>query len=550
MSPRVHVVLQARMDSSRLPAKTLLPIAGIPAAVLSAKRVKDGGLDVVAAVADEPLAHLLLGAFACATVPAKLGPADDVLARFAVAIADSPDDAIVVRLTADNPVPDAALVREVADVVESSGDVFCTIPWPQAGLPYGVAVEAFRAGSLRRAAAAASEPYDREHVTPWLARALPVVEVCPALGDASDLAALRCTLDTFDDYERLVSLFSFEGAATASWRELVHRLRSLGPAHLVPQCLEDDLPSSRIVLGTAQLGSAYGIANRSREPEDLEATQVVRSALAQGITVFDTAPAYGQAESRLGVALSGAFSGRGRIVTKLDAQVRAADRQTARDAVDSSVFRSLAMLRRNALDTLLLHTWEHRAAYGGAMWERLLELQRDGYIGRLGASVVSPSEALAALADPDVRHVQLPLNVLDDRWERAGISEAAAARSDVTVHVRSVFLQGLLVSSPDVWPRIEGIDADALTRHLRRATREGGFRSAAELCLSYVLTRPWVDAAVVGVDNTKQLGEIADMADRCWRTSGIDWDQLLSPFGCQPDKLLDPWRWPSVETMR
>ena len=46
------------------------------------------------------------------------------------------------------------------------------------------------------------------------------------------------------------------------------------------------------------------------------------------------------------------------------------------------------------------------------IWGRLLELQEDGVIGKLGVSIANPAECLMALQDPTVQHVQIPFNIL------------------------------------------------------------------------------------------------------------------------------------------
>ena len=540
-----RVVLQARVESTRLPGKTLLPLAGMPAAVLAARRAASRRDHVVAAIADEPLAPLLERAFEAAGIDVCRGSLYDVLARFETAIADVPDDAVVVRLTADNPLPDGDLIREVVTAVEREGDVYAEIAWPAAGLPYGLGVEACRAGALREAAARATDRYDREHVTPWVVRNRPTIAVVPTVKLGRDCAALRCTLDNFDDYQRLSLLFSSADVAQAPWHELVAQLAEDSPSGLVPQVIDNGLPASRVILGTAQLGSAYGVANSAGDPGDEGAAAIVAAAFSHGITVFDTAPGYGRSEERLGATLAGALRGRGRVMTKLDhTVVETIGNGDGRAAVDASVFRSMARLRSSRLDTLLLHRWSQRHAAGGAIWHRLVQLRDEELVGRLGVSVLEPREALEALVDEDVAVIQLPLNLLDDRWREAGVPEAAGSRPDVVLHARSVFLQGLLVSPVELWPALPGVDPAGIVKVLDDAASDGGFATRAELCLAYVLDQTWIDAAIVGADDAEQVAEIARYAGPTTPREAVDWPAIRSRLRPQPDHLLDPWRWP------
>src|SRR5665213_386655 len=125
------------------------------------------------------------------------------------------------------------------------------------------------------------------------------------------------------------------------------------------------------VMGSVQLGLAYGVANRTGKPARELAVRLVRRAADSGITVFDTARAYGDAEDRLGDAL-GTRCGI-RTVTKLaplTGLAPDAPREAVRAAVDASIAQSLAALKRPALDCLLLHRAGHIADFDGAMQQQ------------------------------------------------------------------------------------------------------------------------------------------------------------------------------------
>jgi len=265
--------------------------------------------------------------------------------------------------------------------------------------------------------------------------------------------------------------------------------------------------SAELVLGTAQLGMAYGAANSLGQPTADQATLILRSAVSAGVRWIDTAAAYGVAEQRIGGAFPGAR--RARVVTKLaplDDIDDATSVGTIRRAVDDSVRRSCARLGADRLEVLLLHRASHLTLRDGAIWNKLKELRDEGVLYDLGVSVYSPDEALAALANSDVRHIQLPFNALDWRWRASGVIEAIAGRKDVTVHARSALLQGLLAAGPEAqWPTVEGIDPAALRGHLWRLTRELDRDSPADLCLAYVRAQDWIDGVVVGMESLSQL---------------------------------------------
>jgi aryl-alcohol dehydrogenase-like predicted oxidoreductase len=302
---------------------------------------------------------------------------------------------------------------------------------------------------------------------------------------------------------------------------------------------------AELVMGSVQLGLSYGAANRTGKPSRKAACRLVARAADSGITKFDTARAYGDAEERLGEALTARNAAR--TITKLSPLTELApdaSRQHVRAAVDASIDSSLQALRRQQIDCLLLHRAQHMTAFGGAVWERLIERLEDGTVVSLGVSVQSIQEALAALDCSDVCHIQLPFNLLDWRWREAGIINRIRARSHVTIHARSVFLQGILAAGdPDVWPKIPGVDASALMALLTDLAREFGRESAADLCLAYARGQDWIDGVVVGMETEAQLDENLRLFVR-FPLAPEDCAVLEARMPRVPERLLDPAQWP------
>jgi aryl-alcohol dehydrogenase-like predicted oxidoreductase len=301
---------------------------------------------------------------------------------------------------------------------------------------------------------------------------------------------------------------------------------------------------AELVLGSVQLGLPYGAANKTGMPSRARALSLVRRAASAGVPL-DTARAYGESESRIGEALSSRK--RTRTITKLSPLSElgvSASRVKVRAAVDASIADSLEALRCDRLECLLLHRAAHMTAFGGAVWERLLERLEDGTVLSLGVSVQSPVEALAALARVDVQHLQLPFNLLDWRWRAWGVIAAVDARPYVTVHARSVYLQGILATDdPSLWPKIRGVDSAYMLELL--AGEAIGFNrlNVADLCVAFVRGQHWIDGLVIGMETEDQLDENMRLFLR----------PPLAPHDCAllehrlprlPEQLLDPALWP------
>jgi sialic acid synthase len=196
----VRGIVQARMLSKRLRGKSLMSVSGQPLLGRVLERVAAMNFinDIVVATtsdaADEPIAALVRSrAIRCVR-----GDRDNVLARFVQASEGLSDDDIVVRFTADNPLYDPARSSQVFQSHLAGGPDYTHID----GLSHMVP-EFVRAGALRKSAAMTSDPYDLEHVTPFLRKhpELFKVQTLPA-----DCAGLRAELDqhlTIDSQEQL-----------------------------------------------------------------------------------------------------------------------------------------------------------------------------------------------------------------------------------------------------------------------------------------------------------------------------------------------------------
>jgi aryl-alcohol dehydrogenase-like predicted oxidoreductase len=182
-----------------------------------------------------------------------------------------------------------------------------------------------------------------------------------------------------------------------------------------------------LILGTAQLRVAYGIARRLDTPPTPEHAQALLAAAALGgIDAIDTAPSYGDAEATIGRAAIDVP-----IHTKIDPAVPPAE----------SLRASLSRLRRGRVEVLYVHDPAEVRRPSSTVLPEAHELV-GSLVGRLGASVYDVEEFDAAAVDPRIGAVQIPLNILDRRIDDERLAEAA--RAGLHVYVRSVLLLGVL----------------------------------------------------------------------------------------------------------
>jgi spore coat polysaccharide biosynthesis protein SpsF len=189
----VVIIVQARMTSTRLPGKVLLPVLGRPLLAHQLDRLQTVPARLVVATTHRPTDDPVVALCESRNVTVYRGPEEDVLARFTGAL--QPEDAVVVRITADCPLIDpdivtAAIAQFQATDVDYQG---------HNGLPRGLDVEVMRRDALETAHRQALHPDEREHVTPFLYWR-PERFRLGVFAHQPDLSQHRWTVDTPEDF--------------------------------------------------------------------------------------------------------------------------------------------------------------------------------------------------------------------------------------------------------------------------------------------------------------------------------------------------------------
>lgn len=195
------IIVQARMGSSRLPEKVLLPVAGRSLLSYLLERLRRVRLAerFVVATSTGPLDDAIALACAAEGVACFRGSELDVLDRF-VETARALDARTVVRLTADCPLVDPSLVDAAIRAFSPETGKFDYLSnMLEPRWPYGMAVEVFSASALYEAGHESTDPEDREHVTPFIWRR-PERYRLKSLTMTPDLSLHRWTVDTPEDF--------------------------------------------------------------------------------------------------------------------------------------------------------------------------------------------------------------------------------------------------------------------------------------------------------------------------------------------------------------
>lgn len=286
--------------------------------------------------------------------------------------------------------------------------------------------------------------------------------------------------------------------------------------------------SHKLALGTAQFGLKYGLANMAdKVPSDMVA-QLLKIASACDITMLDTAIAYGDSEQVLGRYNLTKFE----IVSKLPAVP--SDCSNVEEWVLEQTMSSLKRLKTDKLNDLLLHRPAQLLGTNGEkIYKSILKLKEQGIVDQIGVSVYGPDELSELIKRFDFDVIQAPMNIFDRRMENTGMLKQLK-KAGAAIHIRSAFLQGLLLMPSDKIPVYFAPWASLIKQYHQWLNQQG--ISPLQACLSYLNQHSDIDKIIVGVDNIWQMKQIIAAID--------------APIADMPDflqsvdeGLINPSRW-------
>ena len=284
----------------------------------------------------------------------------------------------------------------------------------------------------------------------------------------------------------------------------------------------------KLALGTVQFGLKYGINNQNGQIPKEEARKILDYAFKHGIDTLDTAQVYGTSEKIVGeLVKQGKYCFK--IISKLAADVRNAEK------LDVCFTSSLLNLGSDQLYGYLFHDFTSYKDNPRLLSE-IVKLKEEGKVRKIGFSLYYPEEVDYLIENQvpfDI--VQFPMNVFDQRFDRC---LDALKKKNIEVHIRSVFLQGLMFKRPEsledyfmkIKPKI--IKLNQLADELNV--------SIASLCLNFITQKPQVDKVVIGVDSLDNLKEnIHSLTYRIPEDIII----FLKTLNEESEKIILPFNW-------
>jgi len=278
--------------------------------------------------------------------------------------------------------------------------------------------------------------------------------------------------------------------------------------------------SNKIILGTVQFGLDYGVSNRKGIPSNNELNEIFSIAKVSGISLLDTAPSYGNAEKRIGDFSHENF----KIITKIN-------NIDSAETLQNSINNSLNNLKSNFLYGCLFHN-VNEIFQNLYLWEELNNFKKLGLIKKIGVSLYHPKDLenlLLLKITPDI--IQIPFNIIDRRFESYF---ERLIKLNVEIHVRSIFLQGLLINF-DLMSNSKFSKWDSHWNKYKNWLKSQQI-SPLEAAISHVNAFKEISYCVIGVEDSLQLKQIILAS----KNKALKAPKSLVSFD---DKLINPYLW-------
>ena len=285
-------------------------------------------------------------------------------------------------------------------------------------------------------------------------------------------------------------------------------------------------PRGKLGLGVSQFGLDYPVSN-PRRPPAAEAGDILQIAARGGVGVLDTSAGSARTDRVVGELLPRPNPFRTILKT--------ARCDRGPDFVEAEAKAALARLGlEHAYAIVVEQAGDLFGPHGPALWERLRKLKEWGIVDKIGVSAYASDDpvGLARRFKPDI--VQAPASLLDQRLIVSG-ALAELAEMGVEVHLRSIFLQGLLFLPPD---RVPG-PLQSASRRLSRVRRmiAEGKSDPLQAALGFALSRKEATSVIVGVTTAAELQAI--LAAAVSPPPDLDWDDMA----IDDPVALDPAKW-------
>ena len=286
---------------------------------------------------------------------------------------------------------------------------------------------------------------------------------------------------------------------------------------------------SKISIGTANFQKKYGFYKNSRI-RDYELKKIISNLKQKKIKDIDTAISYKNVDDLLGRSKIKSL----RIYSKIPKLPK--DCKNIKNWVDDQVSKSKKKLKIKKFEGFYFHNPSDLLSKQGAeLYENLKRLKKNGMVKKIGISIYEFSMFEKINKNFRIDMIQIPLNILDRRINLKKISKIAK-KEKIELHVRSIFLQGILLKEKNQIPSYFNKWSKTLSKWNKWCLDNK--LSKLQACINFIFNNEIADKIIIGIRNSKEFEEIIKCVER--KSKKYPKNIFSKDLG-----LIDPRRWPN-----
>ena len=284
----------------------------------------------------------------------------------------------------------------------------------------------------------------------------------------------------------------------------------------------------KIGLGTANFGQKYGLTRKNIN-SNKEIEKILKFSNKSIIKLIDTSDNYGSSETLLGNNNLKSF----KIITKLKISVNEKKSDNLENIVFKKIEDSLSKLNIKKLYAILLHNSDDlKGDKKHKLIKVLKKLKKKNLVSKIGVSIYDPKELdfIWPFWKPDI--VQCPFNIVDKRIYESGWLNKLK-RNKIEIHVRSIFLQGLLLKDKKSIPK-KFKNCENIFKKLGNYCKNKNI-SKMQACINFIKSFKKISYVIIGFENIDQIKKII----KYFNKNQKKYPSLI----CNDAKLINPRLW-------
>ena len=534
----VYVILQARTSSNRYKNKVLIKINNIELVILCAKRLSNQGHHLIIATSKSSNDNKIVSLAKHNNIQYFRGSLKNVYSRFINCSKNFDINDIIIRATADNPLPDGNFINFMLNEYFKRNVNYLSSVHEFNNLPYGLSLEIFTVNKLRSYKDRKLSTYQKEHFTSLFKNKFNKNNYLLSQDFLSEDGSLEnYSIDTYNDFLQVKQKFKYiNNSINENYENIIKKnlKRSLNTNVKMP------------IIGTAQFTKSYGIVKRINLFKPDYIFNYFQKLSNYSIKYIDTAPSYGSAEKNIGKYFKKIKKEDFKILNKLGSlniSLKNLQRNGLKKIIENKILNSLKKLNIKKIDIYFIHDFKDLKKFNFELINILQDMQKKKLISKIGVSIYDSEELLYSTNFKEIEVIQLPFNILNrNNWDNINFMKLKINNPSLIILVRSILLQGLLINDSKKWPKWNK-NSLQYTKEIDYFVKKFNRFDKIDLCIAYVRSFKWIDNFIVGATSISEIKQIA----KSFKNKPLSKKQVSyinKTFNIKKDlRILDPRLW-------